>query len=166
MEIKGERARALVLPLPTQGMEVTTNSPRALTSQKMVLELLSDMPEQAPPWTQAQAVGATLGAEDQVFEKKEQPKADLSHPAIAVNRRIRTRCVRACRAVQVNDVIGYAGRGEHSKIVFDFDDPMGELTRACASGAVRGTDWRVMPARGVGLQKADKTVDSVCPFCG
>jgi formate dehydrogenase major subunit len=67
----------------------------------------------------------------------------------------------------VNDVIGYAGRGEHSKIVFDFDDPMGDSTcvacgecvQACPTGAL-------MPARGVGLQKADKTVDSVCPFCG
>ena len=67
----------------------------------------------------------------------------------------------------MNDVIGYAGRGEHSKIVFDFDDPMGESTcvacgecvQACPTGAL-------MPARGVGLQKADKTVDSVCPFCG
>ena len=68
-----------------------------------------------------------------------------------------------CREVQVNDVIGYAGRGDHSKIVFDFDDPMGESTcvacgecvQACPTGAL-------MPARGVGLQKADKTVDSVC----
>src|SRR3954463_13974750 len=46
--IKG--ARALPPPrcrFPTAGMEVTSNSPRALASQKMVLELLlSDMPEQ------------------------------------------------------------------------------------------------------------------------
>ena len=31
-------------------------------------------------------------------------------------------CVRACREVQVNDVIGMAGRGSNEKIVFDFDD--------------------------------------------
>ena len=35
----------------------------------------------------------------------------------------------------------------------------GECVQACPTGAL-------MPARGVGLQKADKTVDSVCPFCG
>jgi formate dehydrogenase major subunit len=75
--------------------------------------------------------------------------------------------VRACREVQVNDVIGYAGRGSDSRIVFDFDDPMGESTcvacgecvQACPTGAL-------MPARDVGMQTIDKRVDSVCPFCG
>ena len=104
------------------------------------------------------------------FETRTQPQADLSHPAIAVNLDACiqcTRCVRACREEQVNDVIGYAYRGEHSKIVFDLDDPMGESTcvacgecvQACPTGAL-------MPAREVGLKKIDKTVDSVCPFCG
>ena len=67
----------------------------------------------------------------------------------------------------MNDVIGYAHRGEHSKIVFDFDDPMGDSTcvacgecvQACPTGAL-------MPAREVGKIQADKTVDSVCPYCG
>src|SRR5919108_228181 len=41
VEIKGERALApSCCRFPSAGMEVTTNSPRALTSQKMVLELL------------------------------------------------------------------------------------------------------------------------------
>jgi formate dehydrogenase major subunit len=173
VEIKGERVLApSCCRFPTQGMEVTTNSPRALASQKMVLELLlSDMPEQEytldnklKKWARRLGVGKPR------FARREQPKADISHPAIAVNLDACiqcTRCVRACREVQVNDVIGYAGRGDHSKIVFDFDDPMGESTcvacgecvQACPTGAL-------MPARGVGLQKADKTVDSVCPFCG
>ena len=53
-------------------------------------------------------------------------------------------CVRACREVQVNDVIGMAGRGMSEKIVFDFDDPMGastcvacgECVQACPTGAL------------------------------
>ena len=77
------------------------------------------------------------------------------------------RCVRACREEQVNDVIGYAFRGEHSKIVFDLDDPMGnstcvacgECVQACPTGAL-------MPARDVGTIVADKQVESVCPYCG
>ena len=53
-------------------------------------------------------------------------------------------CVRACREVQVNDVIGMAYRSHDAKIVFDFDDPMGESTcvacgecvQACPTGAL------------------------------
>src|SRR5476651_120992 len=78
-----------------------------------------------------------------------------------------TRCQRACREEQVNDVIGYAFRGSESKIVFDFDDPMGastcvacgECVQACPTGAL-------MPANNVGMVVPDKTVDSVCPYCG
>jgi formate dehydrogenase major subunit len=78
-----------------------------------------------------------------------------------------TRCVRACREEQVNDVIGYAFRGSDSKIVFDFDDPMGESTcvacgecvQACPTGALA-------PAKNAYKVVADKKVDSVCPFCG
>src|SRR5512134_3187577 len=131
VEIKGERVLApSCCRFPTQGMEVTTDSPRALASQKMVLELLlSDMPEQEytldnklSQWAKRIGVGKPR------FERRTQVKADVSHPAIAVNLDACiqcTRCVRACREEQVNDVIGYAFRGEHSKIVFDQDDPMG-----------------------------------------
>jgi formate dehydrogenase major subunit len=173
VEIKGERTLApSCCRYPTQGMEVTTDSPRALTSQKMVLELLmSDMPDQEYTRVNKLANWARkLGVGKSRFARREQPRADLSHPAMAVNLDACiqcTRCVRACREVQVNDVIGYAGRGPDSKIVFDFDDPMGDSTcvacgecvQACPTGAL-------MPARGVGLLKMDKTVDSVCPFCG
>src|SRR5512138_1312382 len=173
VDIKGERALApSCCRFPTAGMEVTTNSPRALGSQKMVLELLlSDMPEKE--YTQVNKVrnwAKKLGVGKPRFARREQPKADISHPAIAVNLDACiqcTRCVRACREVQVNDVIGYALRGDQSKIVFDFDDPMGESTcvacgecvQACPTGAL-------MPARGAGMKKIEKRVDSVCPFCG
>ncbi|MGH8705716.1 MAG: 2Fe-2S iron-sulfur cluster-binding protein, partial [Burkholderiales bacterium] len=173
VEIKGERVLApSCCRYPAQGMEVRTDSPRALASQKMVLELLlSDMPEKryttnnkVDTWAKKLGVGRPR------FAARHQPGADLSHPAIAVNLDSCiqcTRCVRACREEQVNDVIGYAWRGEESKIVFDFDDPMGastcvacgECVQACPTGAL-------MPAREVGLQKIDEKVDSVCPFCG
>ena len=63
-------------------------------------------------------------------ERAKMPAADRSHPAMAVNLDACIHCnlcVRACREVQVNDVIGMAGRGINEKIVFDFDDPMGAL---------------------------------------
>jgi formate dehydrogenase major subunit len=173
VEIKGERVLApSCCRYPKQGMEVTTNSPRALTSQKMVFELLlSDMPEtsytldsELDQWAKKLDIGKPR------FRARQQPAADLSHPAMAVNLDACiqcNRCVRACREEQVNDVIGYAFRGDHSKIVFDLDDPMGastcvacgECVQSCPTGAL-------MPAREVGKVEPDRQVDSVCPYCG
>ena len=173
VEVKGERVLAAsCCRNPAPGMEVTTDSPRATSAQKMVLELLlSDMPEERhtldselDQWAGRLQVGKPR------FERREQPAADLSHFGIAVNLDSCiqcTRCVRACREEQVNDVIGYAYRGGHSSIVFDLHDPMGESTcvacgecvQACPTGAL-------MPARGVGMIKPDKQVHSVCPYCG
>ncbi len=173
VEVKGERVLAAsCCRNPAPGMEVTTDSPRATSAQKMVLELLlSDMPEEQhtldselDQWAGRLQVGKPR------FERREQPAADLSHFGIAVNLDSCiqcTRCVRACREEQVNDVIGYAYRGGHSSIVFDLHDPMGESTcvacgecvQACPTGAL-------MPARGVGMIKPDKQVHSVCPYCG
>ncbi|MGA7985147.1 MAG: 2Fe-2S iron-sulfur cluster-binding protein, partial [Burkholderiales bacterium] len=173
VEIKGERVLApSCCRFPSAGMEVSSASARARASQKMVLELLlSDMPEKAyrvdselDYWAHKLDMGLPR------FKARQQPQADLSHPAMAVNLDACiqcTRCVRACREEQVNDVIGYALRGEHSKIVFDFDDPMGESTcvacgecvQACPTGALA-------PAREAALTKVDKTVESLCPFCG
>src|SRR5213595_3589610 len=173
VEIKGERVLApSCCRYPQDGMEVTTDNPRSVASQKMVLELLlSDIPEKSytldselDHWAKALKVGKPR------FESRYQPKADLSHAAIAVNLDACiqcTRCLRACREEQVNDVIGYAHRGEHSKIVFDLDDPMGnstcvacgECVQACPTGAL-------MPAREAGLEVVDKKVESICPFCG
>ncbi len=173
VEIKGERVLApSCCRHPKTGMEVTTDSRRALTSQKMVLELLlSDIADRSYTlnseldlWARRLAVGEPR------FPARAQPVEDLSHPAIAIHLDACiqcTRCVRACREEQMNDVIGYAFRGEHSKIVFDLDDPMGNSTcvgcgeceQACPTGAI-------MPARNAGKIEADKQVESVCPYCG
>jgi formate dehydrogenase major subunit len=173
VEIKGERVLApSCCRYPAEGMEVTSNSPRALTSQRMNVELLlADVPEteytldsELDLWAKKLGIGKPR------FGARPQPVEDLSHPAMAVNLDACIqckRCVRACREEQVNDVIGYAFRGGASKIVFDFDDPMGastcvacgECVQACPTGAL-------MPARDVGKVAPDKTVDSVCPYCG
>src|SRR6476619_1039779 len=157
---------------PAAGMEVNSASPRAVAAQKMVLELLqSDMPE--TDYTRHNEVdewSAKLGVGKPRFPSRGQVGPDLSHPAIAVNLDACiqcTRCLRACRDEQVNDVIGLAFRGEHAKIVFDQDDAMGvstcvacgECVQACPTGAL-------MPARGAALPVPDKQVASVCPYCG
>ncbi len=173
VEVAGERVLApSCCRTPTPGMKVTTDSERAVGAQKMVLELLlADMPEKE--YTRHNEVdqwAEHLGVSKPRFESRHQPQADLSHPGIAVNLDACiqcTRCLRACREEQVNDVIGLAMRGDHARIVFDMDDPMGnstcvacgECVQACPTGAL-------MPAREVALSEPDRQVDSVCPFCG
>ena len=173
VEVKGERVLAAsCCRMPAPGMEITTDSERAVKSQKMVLELLlSDMPvERHTLDSELDQWVSKLGVGKPRFARRHQPQADLSHHGIAVNLDSCiqcTRCVRACREEQVNDVIGYAFRGEHSKIVFDIDDAMGDSTcvacgecvQACPTGAL-------MPARDAGMVKPDKQVHSVCPYCG
>jgi formate dehydrogenase major subunit len=173
VEINGERVLApSCCRAPAAGMKVSTNSERAVASQKMVLELLqSDMPETA--YTRNNEVdqwAAKLGLGKPRFEAREQVRQDTSHPAITVNLDACiqcTRCLRACRDEQVNDVIGLAFRGDQAKIVFDMDDSMGastcvacgECVQACPTGAL-------MPAREAALAVPDKQVESVCPYCG
>ncbi|MBL8521624.1 MAG: formate dehydrogenase subunit alpha [Betaproteobacteria bacterium] len=174
VEIKGERTLApSCCRHPSNNMDVTTASPRAVHSQKLVLELLSaDAPEKdfKPAGNELALWKAKLGVNGSRFHARAQPDPDFSHPAMSVNLDACiqcTRCVRACREEQNNDVIGYAGRGSHSRIVFDFDDPMGistcvacgECVQACPTGALA-------PAKAAYEVVADKTVDSVCPYCG
>ncbi|HEX4859175.1 MAG TPA: formate dehydrogenase subunit alpha [Usitatibacteraceae bacterium] len=174
VEIKGERVLApSCCRHPANNMEVATDSPRAVSAQKMVVELLlSDVPanDLKPGGNELVQWAGRLGVGAPRFAPRAQPATDGSHPAMSVNLDACiqcTRCVRACREEQNNDVIGYAGRGGHARIVFDFDDPMGastcvacgECVQACPTGALA-------PAKDAYLVKADKTVDSVCPFCG
>ncbi len=173
VEIDGERVLApSCCRNPTPGMVVKSDNERSQKSQKLVLELLlSDMPEESYTldneltyWAEKLEVGKPR------FIPRHQPKADLSHAAIAVNLDACiqcTRCVRACRETQVNDVIGLAKRGHFAEIVFDIGDPMGESTcvacgecvAACPTGALSN-------ATGAHQIKADREVDSVCPYCG
>src|SRR5206468_9214254 len=105
------------------------------------------------------------------FPRRPVPGPDRSHPAMAVNLDACiqcTLCVRACREVQVNDVIGMAARGAHEKIVFDFDDPMGastcvacgECVQACPTGALMPAS--LVDANGVYTNAPDREVESVC----
>ena len=184
VEVQGERTLApSCCRSVTPGMQVQARSPRARKSQQMVVEmLLSDMPDQGYKWigddaNQPHGELSEWAAQMDVQVRPElralrrtQPAPDVSHPAMAVNLDACiqcNRCVRACREEQVNDVIGYALRGADSKIVFDLDDPMaesscvacGECVQACPTGALSAKTL-------IGSQQVDRTVDSVCPFCG
>ena len=184
VEIAGERTLApSCCRTPAPGMTVRTDSERARASRRLVLELLlADLPEAGHKWNDdagrephgelsawAERLGVVVRPALAALRREPTPP-DLTHPAMAVDLAACiqcTRCVRACREVQVNDVIGYARRGAQSKIVFDLDDPMGtsscvgcgECVQACPTGAL-------MPKSMLGSQAVDREVDSVCPYCG
>ena len=145
----------------------------------MVMELLvADQPSRDTahdPDSELWRYAETQDVDAARFPAKASPAPDSSHPAIAVNMDACIQCnlcVRACREVQVNDVIGLAGRGADAHIVFDFGDDMGastcvgcgECVQACPTGAL-------MPKTLLDDSQAlaitpDRQVDSVCPYCG
>ncbi len=155
VEIAGERVLAAAcLRRPSAGMAVTTDSQRAKKSRDLVMELLvTDQPPRPRAhhrnsrlWHWAERMHIA----DSRFDARAPaavPAADTSHTAmhVALDACIQCNlCVRACREVQVNDVIGMALRGARAKIVFDMDDPMGDSTcvacgecvQACPTGAL------------------------------
>ncbi|HEY3145552.1 MAG TPA: molybdopterin-dependent oxidoreductase, partial [Dongiaceae bacterium] len=186
VEIKGERVLAAsCIRKPAAGMEVTTNNERAKTARKMVMEMLvADQPkkeEARDPQSEFWRWADAMNVQTSRFPTRGKagtngvPTPDLSHTAMAVNLDACIQCnlcVRACRDVQVNDVIGMAYRGHGAKIVFDFDDPMGESTcvacgecvQACPTGALMPANLLDKNQKRVGY--ADRQVESVCPYCG
>jgi formate dehydrogenase major subunit len=180
VEIEGERTLAAsCIRKPTAGMKVKTQTDRAKTARRMILELLAtDQPPRDvahDPDSEFWKTALRQNIEVSRFPRRATPAPDRSHPAMAVNLDACIHCnlcVRACREVQVNDVIGMAGRGHSEKIVFDFDDPMGastcvacgECVQACPTGALMPSS--LLDARNVRTEYPDRSVDSVCPYCG
>jgi formate dehydrogenase major subunit len=182
--IEGERTLAAsCIRTPAQGMAVTTKGAREVTARKMVVELLmADQPEHPVShdrsshfWDVAAQVGVTE-SRFPTMDAEHVPLLDDSHVAMRVNLDACIQCglcVRACREVQVNDVIGMAGRGHAAYPVFDMDDPMGastcvacgECVQACPTGALMPAT--LLDAEQVGdSADYDSEVQSVCPFCG
>ncbi len=184
VEVDGERTLvASCIREPSEGMVVTTNSARAETARKMVVEmLLADQPEKdvahdksSHLWEMADLNGVSRSRLPKL-EKDRIPLLDDSHVAMRVNLDACIQCglcVRACREVQVNDVIGMSGRGHDAYPTFDFADPMGDSTcvacgecvQACPTGALMPAT--VLDAEQIGdSADYDREVQSVCPFCG
>src|ERR1700735_4422176 len=180
VEVEGERVLAASCKrTPSVGMKVKSASDRAIAAQKMVMERwVADQPARGTShdpdskfWHWAEKIEVT----ESRFPAAERCQGDASHPAMRVNLDACIQCglcVRACREVQVNDVIGMAYRNHDAKIVFDFDDPMGESTCvACGEGVQACPTGALMPAvmldeNQTRVTYPDKKVDSLCPYCG
>jgi formate dehydrogenase major subunit len=182
VEIKGERVLAASCIRPVQdGMVVNTASERAEKSRALVVELLAaDQPDQPHDASSHFLDMAALNdVSESRFPAREAchvPLLDDSHVAMSVNLDACIHCnlcVRACREVQVNDVIGMAGRGLDAQIVFDMNDPMGQSTcvacgecvQACPTGALMPASVLDNAQHG-DSKDFDREVQSVCPYCG
>ena len=188
VDIEGERVlSASCIRKPAAGMVVKTDTERAEKSRQMVFELLASnmRPPEAGPdnqslfWDWAGSMGISS---DSRFGSKfagedAHAEFDITNPAIAVNLDACIACgacVRACREVQVNDVIGMAERGSHVVPVFDMHDPMGlstcvtcgECVQACPTGALFEKSLMDKAGKTRVVQEFDKVVDTLCPFCG
>lgn len=175
VEIEGERALAASCSrMPEAGMRVTTDSGRVQRARTTVAELLRDsLPGNGSNGFADTRFGALLEATKPGPRSTAAPAAraeDSSHPAIVVNMNaciLCKLCIKACREVQGHNVIGLAGRGADTRIVFDFDVPMGISTcvgcgacvQACPTGALSPR-----PGRAVSTIDQDKCVE--CEVCG
>lgn len=185
VEVKGERALAASCKHHVhEHMKIVLDSPRVRTAQKVVIELLAarqpdrldKVDNELSHW--ADELDADPSKYAPAFEGDKAKAAgwtnpkprDISHPAITVNYDACiqcARCVRACRETQGNDVLGMAGRGAQSHIVFDQGALLvgsscvacGECVRVCPTGALA-------PANGAAAVPTLRTVDTTCPYCG
>lgn len=180
VEIEGERVLAAsCIRMPTESMKVNTVSDRANKARSQVIELLlADMPSEDKSHNKTShfsKMQVWQNVSESRFPKRVAPKTDSSHPAMRVNLDACIQCnlcVRACREVQVNDVIGMSYRGSNSSITFDFADDMGDSTcvacgecvQACPTGALMPTT--MLDDKQINHIEADKVVNSLCPFCG
>ncbi|TIN26853.1 formate dehydrogenase subunit alpha [Mesorhizobium sp.] len=187
VDVEGERVLAAsCIRKPSAGMVVKTDTERATKSRQMVFELLAsnmrpaaDGPDQQSMfWQWAGSMGISGSRYSSKFATDDvRPEFDITNPAIAVNLDACITCgacVRACREVQVNDVLGMAERGNHSLPVFDMHDPMGlstcvtcgECVQACPTGALYEKSLMDNAGKTRIIQEFDKVVDTLCPFCG
>ena len=184
VEIEGERTLAAsCIREPQPGMVVNSTTQRAEAARKMVVEMLvTDQPQREVAHDKSSHFWDMVELNDvhesrlPRLEQDRVPILDDSHVAMSVSLDACIQCglcVRACREVQVNDVIGMSGRGHNSYPTFDMADPMGsstcvgcgECVQACPTGALMPSS--VVDEEQVGDSKDyDKEVKSVCPFCG
>ncbi len=166
------------------GMVVRTDTERVRRARRTLVELLQarqppeDKRRKPPTQDELALLGGLLQSEPGRYASTCSNPAverDLSSPVIAVDHDaciLCDRCIRACDDVQVNDVIGRAGKGCDTRIAFDNDLPMGqsscvacgECVAACPTGAL--TDLPMVDTGHGTAATASGKVDSVCPYCG
>ncbi len=185
IEVEGEKGLSPACRRKAEpGMTVLLeSSPKAEKTRRLVFELLmADQTQESRSHDansaflqQAERLGVTHPRFPAVHKHAER-RTDDSHPAFTLFTDACIHCglcVRACRDVQVNEVLSLAGRAKDLKVCFDFDDPVresscvacGECVMACPAGALMPKTLLDTAGHGARANAGD-VVETVCPYCG
>ncbi|MBW7932568.1 MAG: molybdopterin-dependent oxidoreductase, partial [Gemmatimonadaceae bacterium] len=166
-----------------EGMVVTTESDAAVANRRSVLTMLLERypAEHIPPDGARNEFEALVRRYDVPTTRRaalplRHGDHRIADPMILHDMStciLCTRCVRACEDIQVVGVLEVAQRGEHAEIVVGAHGHpehagctwCGECVRVCPTGAIHDVlphaKFRHDPA-----VHAERTVRSVCPYCG
>ena len=180
VEQKGARGLVASCAMPAADkMEIQTHSERVLAARRLVVELLltegqhNCMTCEKSGTCVLQDLAYKLGIETPRFEAPPEKKdLQASNEMIVrdMNKCVRCGlCVRACNQIQVNNVLGFAGRGHLVSVGPAFGVPYeestclfcGECVRVCPVGALYEKQGKFI-GRGDDLKK----VRTTCAYCG
>ncbi len=156
VEVEGQRGLVPSCAFPvTDGMKVSTHSPRAVKARKTIVELLlADHPDDCLYCVrngscQLQNLAEELGVRQRRYSgAKSTYHQDVSSPAIERDPAkciLCGKCVRVCEEQQGVSAIDFSGRGSNTCITTAFDEGMnisscvycGQCIRVCPTGALR-----------------------------
>ena len=179
VEVEGMRGIVTACTVQvSDGMRVISDSPALRKHQKILVDLqLSAGHHDCLSCAKCgecelQQAAYYLGIEHPSFPQPERIPEDVSSEFIVFDQSkcIKCgRCILADNCTVVNETLGFAYRGDATKVSFDHDVPIGssscvqcgECVQLCPTGAL--TDKK---ARGLGrLWNLDK-VNTTCPYCG
>lgn len=177
VEIKGIGRPVTSCTTPaSDGMEVTTSSPRIEDLRKTVLELiLSDHPNDCMVCERAgdctlQEMAYSYGIRENRFSGERRVYAKKDGNAF-IERDMEKcimcgRCVKVCDEVQGVQAIDFAYRGFKSKVCPPYEHDLdcefcGQCVSVCPTGALTGKMWSLK-----GRQKDIKEIDTICAYCG
>jgi len=179
VEVKGQRVLQTACTFPiASSMEVLTESPRVVSSRKLILDLLFSERNHYCPYCEMsgncelQSLGYRYGIDHWVYPTYLHPfPVDASHKYLLMehNRCVLCgRCIRACGELVANHTLGLRQRGTRSMIHADMGIPWGESTcvacgtcaQVCPTGTL--TDKR---SAYMGRDAQMQYIDSTCSQC-
>ena len=171
VEIGGRLAPACTTPVQ-EGLSVTINSPRLAAYRRMILELLLAERNHicavcvANGHCELQSLAAQLGVTSVRFRYRYPAMAvDLSQERYVMDHNrciLCSRCVRVCAEVEGAHVWDIMGRGIHSRVISEMDQPWAEAASCTRCGkCVQACPTGAMAEKGRAVEEMVKRTDAV-----